>query len=971
MPSTGILRNKSDIVYKYTCLLLIAAIVIALFIHAIVSAPTEAESPSYVLPVIAIENRLSYFINQSDIDAARIAFPRTWGNVYEFGDLFSSKLKVADDGRWYSFYFITYSVACIPMHLLFKVVGIDQMLAFPITNLILYSASLLVVYFLLNRSLKIKLITILLLICNPIVFYMNWVSMEVFLFSMVVMAFVFFSNNAYKRAGLFISIAGSMNVTIMVCGIAMILHYFITMIIQYKSIISLVKNKWKDIILYACCFLPGLLPFVLGLSAVTTDTLGTAIAGNNMSGTVSRAIAYLLDLNFGLLPYFTITLLMYICTTVYGLFKRDYSTLCYLIAFFGTIFAFSLMTHINSGMTGIARYNAWVSPIMIFYVAVHGIELIGNKELLKYSVLTYFGAGLTLFIICMYLDTNAVFRGSVNHHMPVAKLVLNNVPQLYNPLYSTFVSRTLHIDGGYTYTEPVLYTDIEGNIRKILVTPENAMQLHEMVFGNDVGINFIEDQIRSISQRRGYQYINIPRYSDILLYKKPPLGINASTGLGEEGLISGNYPWEGDFWWCMQEARITLLAGNKSVHGMQMTISIDPSWFVANNGKEFELQFIIDGEHAMNYFTETPGLHEINVEPHLFPESQPNAIYQIELRANGYFDPAAMPEVYGDDVPSRNLSFMLFSFEESIYIIDFEPPLGINASLEIGERGFVSGNYPREADFYWCEQDVVIVLGAGEKAANGMQIEINLDPSWFIANDEKEFELQFIIDGKYAMSYFAETPGLHDINVESYLFPASQANAIYQIELRANGYFDPAAMPEVYGDNAPSRNLSFMLFSFEESIYRIDFEPPLGINASLGMGESGFVSGNYPREVDFYWCRQDVVIVLEAGEKADLGMQMEINLEASWFIANDEKEFELQFIINGQQVKRFTTFEPGMHSIIVEPSLIPPVTQDNLYHVALKANGHFDPSGMPELFGPNVESRKLSFMLYSFEEIRR
>ena len=812
MLKIGYLKQNAQIVIKYLCLIIITTIAITMFIYVIRSSPTEAESPSYVLPTIAMVNRLSYSINQSDIDAARVSFPKTWSHVFGFDDLYGSKLVIARDGRWYSFYFITYSIICIPLYLLFRLFGIDQMLAFPITNLLIYIFSLLVVYLFLDRSYRRKLVTIMLLVCNPIIFYINWVSAEVFMFSMIVISLVFFSNNAYKRAGLFISIAGSMNVTIMVCGLAMILHYFIFMKIKYRTYLSLIKNKWKDIVLYACCFLPGIIPTLFGLSAFTMSTLGSALTSNSESNTISRVFAYLFDLNFGLLPYFAIALTLYFCISVYGLFRKDYSTVCYLLAFVGTIFAYSLMTHINSGMTGIARYNAWVNPIMIFYFSIHGIELMGEKVKRKYDLLTLMSAGLTAMIVLLYSASNAVFFGSLRYNMPIARLVLDNAPQFYNPLYSTFLSRTDHVDS-YLYTSPVIYMDSEGIIRKILVTPDTVAQLYSMVLSNDDGMRFIDDKVQSISNKSGYQYINIPRYSSIILKKMPPIGINTSLNIGDDGLISGNYPNEGDFYWCNQNATIVLSTGNKSEYGMQMQISLNGAWFIANGGKEFELQIIIDGQYAKSFSTLTPGIHIINIEPSLFPTKESSELnqYQIELKTNGYFDPSEMPELFGLGAPSRELSFMLHSFEEIM------PLRSINAAAGEGDNGFVSGNYPKEGDFYWCKQDVIIELLAGYKTEYGMQIEILLDGSWFIANSEKEFEFQVVVDSYHIKTFSTLDPGMHVINIEPSLFPPAEPNDIYKIELKANGYFDPMEMPEQYGDNAPSRELSFRLYSIEES----------------------------------------------------------------------------------------------------------------------------------------------------------
>ena len=664
--SSKISNIKRDRLITSVILIVIIAISILMLIHIYTAIPIEAETPSYILPTIALSNRLSISLNQSDIDTARQQFP-SWAHKYEFDDLIGSKLVVTDDGRWYSFYWITYSVICIPFYLLFLLFGLNPINAFLLTNLAVYIAALLVVWLLLKRSLAIRLTIILLLVCNPILFYMSWVSAEVFIFSMIVISFVFFTNQDYKKAAIFISLAGSMNITAMFCGLAMILHYFITNYKEQKSIKRLILVKWNDILLYACCFLPGLIPVFFNL-VIFNSLTPTAVAGS-FSGVFGRALAYLFDLSLGILPYFAVLLILFFLVSIYGLFKRSYTTLCYLIAFLGTIFSFSLITHINSGMTGIARYNAWIVPVMIFYVTTHGSELFFGKLKKALYALVYSGISLTTLVLLLYTVGQSwnPIPGTLFafDHSPIARIVLNNVPQLYNPLYSTFISRTARIDGGYIYSGPVIYTDDDGIIRKILVTPETVNQLENMIAGDYQSLAFLEKRMQEISNRRGFQYINISRFSSVMLIKTPPLGINASGEIGDDAFISGNYTNEGGFYWMQENATIILGVGSKPTYGMRMHIGLNGAWFIANEGLDFELSIIFDNQVVKIFSASEDGVYEIIIDPQLLPRKDSSDFYLIHLHANGYFDPSRMPDVFGFVPWGRELSYMLFLFEEN------------------------------------------------------------------------------------------------------------------------------------------------------------------------------------------------------------------------------------------------------------------------------------------------------------------
>jgi hypothetical protein len=49
---------------------------------------------------------------------------------------------------------------------------------------------------------------------------------------------------------------------------------------------------------------------------------------------------------------------------------------------------------------------------------------------------------------------------------PLAKIILDKYPALYNPYPYTFVSRVDHVDGGYYYNQPVVYYNDNGYNKK-------------------------------------------------------------------------------------------------------------------------------------------------------------------------------------------------------------------------------------------------------------------------------------------------------------------------------------------------------------------------------------------------------------------------------------------------------------------------------------------------------------------------
>ena len=102
-----------------------------------------------------------------------------------------------------------------------------------------------------------------LLSINPVMFYYCWPSGEVLIYSFLAIGIVFWYNKWYKLAAVFVSLAGTLNVTIMSIGIIMIVEYMISLLkkksekIEWKEFI---KNNFFRVIQYGSCYIIGLVP---------------------------------------------------------------------------------------------------------------------------------------------------------------------------------------------------------------------------------------------------------------------------------------------------------------------------------------------------------------------------------------------------------------------------------------------------------------------------------------------------------------------------------------------------------------------------------------------------------------------------------------------------------------------------------------------------------------------------------------
>jgi len=618
---------------------IVIAAFIVIFLILAMSAHVDplGESANYIVSTFVFErNPFSQRILPEDIERVRYEFP----TQYEFS--LRTSYFTDSDGNRYPWYFPTYSVAVIPVKHLLSFIGVTATKAYQVSNVLYYAIALLFVYFFLNKSRKTIFLTILLLTCSPAVMYYHWISAEMFICSLLIITLVFWVNGNRHLAGLFCAIASTLNITIIGICFAIIVDYFIADYTKRGvAFMELIKKNWKRTLLLGLCFVPALFMPIHNLIIAESLNLQNALVaeGAIVSGWFGRFIAYLFDLNLGFLPYFPILLIILFVTLILAIIKKSISIVMIISGFLMTVILYAGMPHINSGMTTIARYNAWASPFLVFCASALLPVLLkstNTKRLL--SGLCAISAVLTVTVTGVVMSHH---RGDYVFFNPIAKAVLEHAPALYNPLPSTFIGRTRHIDWGYTHThEPTIYANENGFVRKILVPRGTAHMVMDMVYGDEQALYELAQKVDKVKiNDREYAYINV---CGTVFLDEWGLSFNPTERQDLQHINNGIHGWEETFHWFSPDARVKINAGELKNTGLQLEVIFVPYVQIFNDDDILRTDVYVDDVLVYSFLLENTYSFEdrtVLIGGNELPESE-TGFYEIVFLTNGAFNPS-------------------------------------------------------------------------------------------------------------------------------------------------------------------------------------------------------------------------------------------------------------------------------------------------------------------------------------------
>lgn len=518
------IRNNSSVWLSY---IISCCCVLIFFIYMCVSGPNIirhiGESDDYILLAIALERNFSDKITPDVIEQAKNDYPDL---SWELGVGKGYHLPITIDGISYSWYFVTYPLLCWPMKLILNFLGIHHIFSFYLTNLLLLLGSVFYSLKWMKEEICCKILYAPLLLLSVNLPYLFWPSNEICLMSFMILACSALFSRRYALSAFFTGVSATLNVA------CFLFFPFVYLIFFYRDthFLSLKINVLRQCIINVCADYKKMILIILGsmvgfipitINLLRWNRIAVMQGMGAIEGIFERFLAYLLDLNFGILPYYPLVLFIFIALLLVA--KKEY--FFYFLTICGIMLTFSLMRHINCGMAFMSRYLSWTMPLILIGVLYYSHKYIHNFYLLK--AVKYFISLSVLYSIIVSINYIAKFQcdGSVFHSIP--KRILSYCPALYNPLFSTFDSRVNHIDGGYAFYNrlPVEYFDKNGNLKKVLLKTEQIENylLNEIRYDPKLSKDIERERKKSDDIEKVYQYLNFPHG---VLKVLPPLPNN-------------------------------------------------------------------------------------------------------------------------------------------------------------------------------------------------------------------------------------------------------------------------------------------------------------------------------------------------------------------------------------------------------------------------------------------------------------
>ncbi len=403
------------------------------------------------------------------------------------------------DNKFYSYHFFSYPLLVTPIKYVLNIFNINDLKSFPLTNAILFITMIWLLYFKLNLPTTQKISLLLLVIFNPILYYLDWLHPEVFTYVFTVLSLMYYINKSYKSSYALMAIASWQNPPVI---------FFSLLIFMAHSFQYFKQQQYKKIISEGASLSLFILPMLFYYYNFGVLNL---IVAKGFSSIHNITWNKIWDLYFGLVHGMILSsavILIAFFSAIIKTFKQQNFTLFNVVLLLAIILmsiAVTTTSNWNSAMYYVIRYATWIYVFIIYFVVCN----IRNRLLL----ISYINS---ICFICYHL-LNPSFSGLALNK--VSQYLLQNAPAVLIIDKQTFC-QTAHYQGGYLdanknpypcilidnnlYVKKI-YTDLNGlnrflKSKKYYINKQTRENIHRK-YAHKKGGFFININENTISQK--------------------------------------------------------------------------------------------------------------------------------------------------------------------------------------------------------------------------------------------------------------------------------------------------------------------------------------------------------------------------------------------------------------------------------------------------------------------------------------
>lgn len=438
-------------------IIIIATYAIIILLWSFLQPPRRyGDGLEYISMTVSIANHFTPELKEQDrIESQKIAEMNNDKLNPDFPGYFQDV-----NGRYYSFHFWAYSLLCVPIYWILKLLNANTLSMFQILNAILLIVALYWTLFVSKIDERVRVWFVFGLIFNPILLYVHYTHPEVYSFVFLYIALLCWLDDKRVLACALAAIASWQNP-----GIAVVPAYFGLM-----ELVRVIKAKQitKSFIFASICCSMVLVPYLWTYWKYKKFSIIGNISTTGIS--LEKSFSLLFDLNMGLFVYLPVHFII----LFWLIFKRNKTALTFTLLLFVIALVNSTQLNWNSGMSYINRYAVWMIPIVLVGCYPYLSEDKNKFKIPSLVIISLTTGAIIMYCIGTYKQFNFITFTNFS------KIVMAKAPALYNPPAEIFIERSkgIEVNPNEAFNYLPLALAAEDGIKKILVFEDGEYQYY-------------------------------------------------------------------------------------------------------------------------------------------------------------------------------------------------------------------------------------------------------------------------------------------------------------------------------------------------------------------------------------------------------------------------------------------------------------------------------------------------------------